>query len=88
MTVGLVDSMSMQNAISSQQAAFTDLLRGLQLYEESGSAGFSVARYTSPGNVTLPSSVSGLPYLDDVMPEALNQYTCNAMERMRRSPGE
>ena len=87
-TATLVDSMVAQNAIPSQQAAFTDLLRGRQIYGDPGSAGLSVARYTSPGNVSIPTSVEGSPFLHEIMPDALDQYLCNAMERMRRSPDE
>ena len=53
-------------------AAFRELLRGRHIYEDGADAGLNVARYTTPENVSLPTTLEGSPYLDEVAPQEVD----------------
>ena len=76
------------DAIPSQHAAFRELLRGKSIYENGANAGFNVARYSTADSVSLPESLEGSPYVDEVMPTELLHHLENAMERVSRSASE
>ena len=76
------------DAIPSQQAAFRELLHDRSIYEDGASAGLNVARCSTADSVSLPESLEGSPYVDEVMPTELFHYLLHAMERMTRSASE
>ena len=86
---GLVEAMHDSTiAIPAPQAAFSELLRGRSCYDEQPSAGLNVARYTTAENISLPASLNGAPFLDEILPTSLHQYLGDAMERMLKTTDE
>ena len=86
---GLVEAMHDSTiAIPAPQAAFSELLRGRSCYDEQPSAGLNVARYTTAENISLPASLIGAPFLDEILPTSLHQYLGDAMERMLKTTDE
>ena len=53
-----------KTAIPGEEAALRDVLRGRGLYEPGGD--INLASFTTPANLSLPTSVHDAPYLDDV----------------------
>ena len=76
------------DVIQSQQAAFRELLRGRSIYEDGANDGLNVARSSTADSVSLPESLEGSPYVDEVMLTELLHYMENAMERTTRSANE
>ena len=86
--IELVDYMySFDVAIPSPKSAFLDLTRGRSVYDDKA-AGANIARFSSAAGVSLPESVRGAPFLDEVIPAWMQIVFGNSMERMLRDARE
>ncbi len=77
-----------KTAIPGEEAALRDVLRGRGLYEPVGD--INLASFTTPANLSLPTSVHDVPYLDDVTRGmGADQFTSEGnAERMLLPPAE
>ena len=83
--IELVDYMhSIDVAIPSPRSAFLELTRGRSVYDDKA-AGANIARFSSAAGVSLPETVLGAPFLDEVIPAWMQIFFENSMERMLRS---
>ena len=72
---GLVsDLFSVNVAIPTPQSAFLELTRGRSIYDEKA-AGANIARFSSAAGVSLPDSVQGAPYLDEVISPWMQMFS-------------
>ena len=86
---GLVEAMhDSAIVIPAPQAAFSELLRGRSCYDLQPSAGLNVARYTTAKNISLPTTLEGAPFLDEILPDSLHHFLGDAMERMLKTTEE
>ena len=74
-------------AIPSQEAALEEVLRGRGLYEPSGD--INLAPFSKLADISLPSSVEGAPFLDDVaVGTSAYHYTREGSEERMVKPSE
>ena len=72
---------------SQTPSAFLELTRGRSVYDEKVT-GANIARFSSASGVSLPDTVRGAPFLDEVIPAWMQILFENSMERMLRSDHE
>ena len=76
-----------QTAIPSTQAAFQELLRGRAVYGDSA-VNPNLATFSSVARVSMPTSLAGSPYLNDVLPHDQLHHLEGSLQRMLRDTHE
>ena len=75
------------DVIPPPQTAFHELLRGRDMYNMS-TANPNLATFTSVAGISIPSDLSGSPFLDDVLPARLQPWVDGPLQRLVRDPSE